>query len=146
MVRTNSTSATQTSSDSDSSPVGLSVDQVVRCKANGHFVRVLAIFKPLPRFVATESTAAQEVSVDVERDETLEHTVVIARQPRYFGSNPGYFTGDKCAMVLVWDRNAGIAYCCADLNALSNTFAFDEAEADDFAALGPDFVVRLPSN
>eukprot|EP00965_Chrysotila_dentata_P102505 3383990-Pleurochrysis_carterae.AAC.1 len=58
----------------------------VRMKANGQFLRVVNIYKPLQGFLVQEASLDDE-KLKIERDDPV-HAITLARQPRYFGANP----------------------------------------------------------
>eukprot|EP00965_Chrysotila_dentata_P036657 1220592-Pleurochrysis_carterae.AAC.2 len=85
----------------------VSAHHTVRSAATRHFLEVLGIFKPLAGFKVSEmSLETETVIVDADAPE---HAYTLARQPRYFGASPGYFTGESCAVFLVWNKEIGRA-------------------------------------
>eukprot|EP00965_Chrysotila_dentata_P203699 6181895-Pleurochrysis_carterae.AAC.1 len=60
------------------------------------------------------------IAVAVDRDKPAEQTYTVARQSCFFGLHPGYFSRDKCAVLLVWNKllRTACACCCSQLGQL----------------------------
>ena len=70
-----------------------------------------------------------------------EETLCLARNLRYFGGNPGYFTqGETGVVVQLWHSKIGMTYTCIDSNDVLATFEMEITPSDVEHCMGPTLV------
>ena len=64
----------------------------------------------------------------------------MASNPRYFGANPGYFSGSGCLIVQLWHPESGLLVKCVDESTIADELiASDLSNEDINSALGENY-------